>query len=138
VKNVILVTLAVLAAIMARSWWVERRRRIAAEARLAVAESERLELTGRLAEVEHQVGRLMTLYVATYQLHATLDPAEVQSTIAEIVLNLIGAEQFVLLLIDDDAPVVQQPRRVAQPRDAAHQAQLCRGELRRFRRAPRA
>ena len=73
-----------------------------AEARLAVAESERLELTGRLAEVEHQVGRLMTLYVATYQLHATLDPAEVQSTIAEIVLNLIGAEQFVLLLIDDE------------------------------------
>jgi GAF domain-containing protein len=73
-----------------------------AEARLAVAENERQELAGRLAEVEHQVGRLMTLYVATYQLHATLDPAEVQSTIAEIALNLIGAEQFVLLLIDDE------------------------------------
>lgn len=73
-----------------------------AEARLAVAESERQELASRLAEVEHQVGRLMTLYVATYQLHATLDPAEVESTIAEIALNLIGAEQFVLLLIDDE------------------------------------
>jgi hypothetical protein len=73
-----------------------------AEARLAVAESERQELASRLAEVEHQVGRLMTLYVATYQLHATLDPAEVQSTIAEIALNLIGAEQFVLLLIDEE------------------------------------
>lgn len=73
-----------------------------AEARLAVAESERQELASRLAEVEHQVGRLMTLYVATYQLHASLDPAEVQSTIAEIALNLIGAEQFVLLLIDEE------------------------------------
>ena len=73
-----------------------------AEARLAAAESERQELVSRLAEVEHQVGRLMTLYVATYQLHATLDPVEVQSTIAEIALNLIGAEQFVLLLLDEE------------------------------------
>jgi nitrate/nitrite-specific signal transduction histidine kinase len=71
-------------------------------ARLAAAESERAELTNRLAEVEHQVGRLMTLYVATYQLHSTLDPVEVQSTIAEIALNLIGAEQFVLLLVDEE------------------------------------
>ncbi|MGA9653007.1 MAG: hypothetical protein WBV96_03760, partial [Polyangia bacterium] len=37
------------------------------EARLVAAENERAELTGRLADVEHQVGRLMTLYVATYQ-----------------------------------------------------------------------
>jgi len=73
-----------------------------AEARLAAAETERQELTERLAEVEHQVGRLMTLYVATYQLHATLDPVEVQTTIAEIALNLIGAEQFVLLLSDEE------------------------------------
>jgi GAF domain-containing protein len=72
------------------------------QARLAASETERQELTGRLAEVEHQVGRLMTLYVATYQLHSTLDPVEVQSTIAEIALNLIGAEQFVLLLMDEE------------------------------------
>ena len=73
-----------------------------AEARLVAAEIERQDFVSRLAEVEHQVGRLMTLYVATYQLHATLDPVEVQSTIAEIALNLIGAEQFVLLLLDDE------------------------------------
>ena len=72
------------------------------ELRLAQAENEREELAVRLAEVEHQVGRLMTLYVATYQLHATLDPADVQSTIAEIAVNLLGAEQFALLLRDDD------------------------------------
>jgi len=35
--------------------------------------------------------------VATYQLHATLDPGEVQATIAEIAINLLGAERFVLL-----------------------------------------
>ena len=44
----------------------------------------------------------MNLYVATYQLHATLDPAEVQATIAEIAINLLGAAQFVLLLRRDE------------------------------------
>jgi hypothetical protein len=67
------------------------------KSRLADVESDREELSARLAEYEHQVGRLMNLYVATYQLHATLDPGEVQATIAEIAVNLLGAERFVLL-----------------------------------------
>jgi GAF domain-containing protein len=67
------------------------------QARLLDVESDREELSTKLAEYEQQVGRLMNLYVATYQLHATLDPAEVQATIAEIAINLLGAEKFVLL-----------------------------------------
>jgi uncharacterized coiled-coil protein SlyX len=74
------------------------------EQRLATAESDVKELASRLVDSEHQGGRLMNLYVATYQLHATLEPAEVQATIAEIAINLLGAEQFVLLLRKDDAP----------------------------------
>jgi nitrate/nitrite-specific signal transduction histidine kinase len=77
------------------------------EMRLAQAEQEREELATRLNEVEHQVGRLMTLYVATYQLHATLDPADVQSTIAEIAVNMLGAEQFALLLRDEEKDVLE-------------------------------
>jgi GAF domain-containing protein len=73
------------------------------ERRLATAESDVKELASRLVESEHQGGRLMNLYVATYQLHATLEPAEVQATIAEIAINLLGADQFVLLLRKDDA-----------------------------------
>jgi hypothetical protein len=72
------------------------------ERRLATAESDVKELASRLVDSEHQGGRLMNLYVATYQLHATLDPAEVQATIAEIAINLLGAQQFVLLLRRDD------------------------------------
>jgi GAF domain-containing protein len=72
------------------------------ERRLATAESDVKELASRLVDSEHQGGRLMNLYVATYQLHATLDPAEVQATIAEIAINLLGAQQFVLLLRKDD------------------------------------
>lgn len=74
------------------------------ERRLSTAESDVKELASRLVDSEHQGGRLMNLYVATYQLHATLDPAEVQATIAEIAINLLGAEQFVLLLRRDDVP----------------------------------
>ncbi|HZX93735.1 MAG TPA: GAF domain-containing protein [Myxococcales bacterium] len=71
-------------------------------ARLADVESDREELSNKLAEYEQQVGRLMNLYVATYQLHATLDPGEVQATIAEIAINLLGAEKFVLLFWKND------------------------------------
>ena len=72
-------------------------------ARLADVESDRDELSTKLAEYEQQVGRLMNLYVATYQLHATLDPEEVQATIAEIAINLLGAERFVLLFWKNEA-----------------------------------
>jgi nitrate/nitrite-specific signal transduction histidine kinase len=88
------------------------------ELQLARVENEREELATRLAEVEHQVGRLMTLYVATYQLHATLDPADVQSTIAEIAVNMLGAEQFALFLRNEDASALEirlQEGQIAAP-----------------------
>ena len=65
--------------------------------RLVELEDDRDQLSKQLSDYEAQTGRLMNLYVATYQLHSTLDPGEVQSTIAEIATNLIGAEQFALL-----------------------------------------
>ena len=68
------------------------------ESQLEAADRDREELSARLVEAEHQLGRLMNLYVATFQLHATLDPAEVQATIAEIAVDLLGAERFVLIL----------------------------------------
>jgi K+-sensing histidine kinase KdpD len=74
------------------------------EERLHTAESDVKELATRLVDSEHQAGRLMNLYVATYQLHSTLDPDEVQQTIAEIASNLLGAKSFVLLLAREDEP----------------------------------
>ena len=73
------------------------------ERRLASAESDVKELASRLVDSEHQSGRLMNLYVAAYQLHASLQPSEVQATIAEIAINLLGAEKFVLLLRREDS-----------------------------------
>ena len=65
---------------------------------LDAADRDREDLTLRLVEAENQLSRLMGLYVATFQLHATLDPTEVQATIAEIAVDLLGAERFILLL----------------------------------------
>lgn len=70
----------------------------AADKHVQTIERDREELSARLVEAEHQLGRLMNLYVATFQLHATLDPVEVQATIAEIAVDLLGAERFALLL----------------------------------------
>jgi len=82
----------------------DRERTRDLEARLAAAETDVKELAARLVDSEHQAGRLMNLYVATYQLHATLHPSEVQQTIAEIAINLLGSERFVLLLKDEEVP----------------------------------
>lgn len=68
---------------------------------LEAAEADRLELAGRLVSTERQASRLMSLYVVTYQLHSTLDPEEVKSAIAEIAVDLLGAEKFVLILCDE-------------------------------------
>jgi len=72
------------------------------EERLAASDADVQELSSRLVDSEHHAGRLMNLYVATFQLHANLDPDEVQATIAEIAINLLGAERFVLLLRKGD------------------------------------
>lgn len=69
--------------------------------RLARTEADVKELAAQLAASERQISRLMNLYVATYQLHATLTPAEVLQTIAEIAVNLLGAEAFAVLLRRD-------------------------------------
>lgn len=74
---------------------------------LVAAEQDMNELATRLVDTENQRGRLMNLYVATYQLHATLDVEEVTTTIAEISRDLVGAEKFALLLRDDGEEVCE-------------------------------
>ncbi len=65
------------------------------------------ELSDRLAESERREGRLMNLYVATYQLYGSLDPGEVAATVDEICVNLLGAEAFVLLMRSPSSPFVE-------------------------------
>lgn len=64
-------------------------------------EEENKDFAAKYIEVEEVNNALANLYVASYQLHSTLDFNEVLRIIIEIVINLIGAEIFAILLIDE-------------------------------------
>jgi nitrate/nitrite-specific signal transduction histidine kinase len=53
-------------------------------------------------DVERQNESLLNLYVSGYQLHSTIDQANVASVIKEILLNLLGAEIFCLWMVDQE------------------------------------
>ncbi|MBW2464566.1 MAG: GAF domain-containing protein, partial [Deltaproteobacteria bacterium] len=81
-------------------------------------ESELAELRRRHAELEEQNNNLANLYVASYQLHSTLDFKEVVAIVMEIVINLIGAEVFCIMLIDgktDELAVIAAEGMERQP-----------------------
>jgi hypothetical protein len=69
--------------------------------RLAAIESESRTYSARYVEVEQQNTHLANLYVATYQLHGTLNRAAVLEAIKEIVINLIGSEELAVWELDD-------------------------------------
>lgn len=64
-------------------------------------ENENKEFATRYVEIEEENNNLANLYVASYQLHSTLDFQEVLQIIVEIIINLIGAEVFGVLLLDE-------------------------------------
>lgn len=52
--------------------------------------------SAQYAQLEHQSADLANLYVASYQLHGTVDRAQVLAAIQEIIVNLVGSEEFVI------------------------------------------
>ena len=64
-------------------------------------EQENLDFANRYLEIEEENNNLANLYVASFQLHSTLDFKEVVQIVMEIVINLIGAEKFGLMLLDE-------------------------------------
>ncbi len=71
------------------------------ETRFKRVEAENKEFADRYLEIEEQNNNLANLYVASYQLHSTLDYKEVIRIVQEIVINLIGAEAFHVLILND-------------------------------------
>lgn len=66
------------------------------EEKLAEAEEETHRFSSRFVEVEEQNNNLANLYVASYQLHQTVNHDEVLTVLQEIIINLIGSEDFVI------------------------------------------
>ena len=65
-------------------------------------EEENQDFANRYVEIEAENNNLANLYIASYQLHSTLDFPEVLQIINEIVINLIGGEEFVVMLFDEN------------------------------------
>ena len=64
-------------------------------------EAENKDFASRYVEVEEENNNLANLYVASYQLHSTLDYQEVLRIVLEVLLNLVGAGQCAILLMED-------------------------------------
>ena len=82
-------------------------------------EEENKDFVGRYIEVESENNNLANLYVASYQLHSTLDFSESLKIILEIVMNLIGAEAFSIMLLDEktnELTIVAQEGMEPEPR----------------------
>lgn len=69
--------------------------------RIRKVEEENMDFANRYVGIENENNMLANLYIASYQLHSTLDFKEVLQIITEIVINLIGAEEFGILLLDE-------------------------------------
>ncbi len=74
--------------------------RIRAEltARVESLQKSAEEMERLLVQTERQAAQLANLYVATYQLHASLEPHEIHAAIADIAVNLLGSARFRLLV----------------------------------------
>jgi transcriptional regulator with GAF, ATPase, and Fis domain len=75
--------------------------------RIKQVEAENVNFANRYVEIEEENNNLANLYIASYQLHSTLDFREVLQIIMEIIINLIGAEEFALMLLDEKTNKLQ-------------------------------
>ncbi len=81
-------------------------------------EQENFDFATKYAEVQQQNENLANLYVASYQLHSTLDPDEVIQIVKEILINLVGVEAFVIYMTDKKARTLTPwPGRRSLPAD---------------------
>jgi nitrate/nitrite-specific signal transduction histidine kinase len=74
---------------------------------LMATEQENHQFAERYLEIEEENNNLANLYVASYQLHSTLDAGEVLKVILEIVINLVGAEIFAVYVYDEKARMLK-------------------------------
>jgi hypothetical protein len=85
----------------ARESEVLRQRVAHLEQRFQQVEAESRDFASRYAEVSAENENLAYLYVASHRLHSTLEPSEVTEIIVEILIDLVGADEFGLLLVDE-------------------------------------
>jgi nitrate/nitrite-specific signal transduction histidine kinase len=65
-------------------------------------EKENQDFANLYVQVQEQNEVLTNIYVASYRLHATLDPGGVMKIIQDILIELVGAEEFGIFLLDKE------------------------------------
>lgn len=70
--------------------------------RYSEVEEQNKDFASRYVQIENENNNLLNIYVASYQLHSTLDFQEVVQIITEIVLNFVGAECFGVGMVQED------------------------------------
>src|SRR5579862_5931242 len=75
--------------------------------KVARLEAANQELTARYVEVEQLNSNLANLYVASYRIHGSLDREDVLATLREILINLIGTEEFAVYERDGSGALLQ-------------------------------
>jgi hypothetical protein len=71
--------------------------------RVEAIQTESRSFASRYVEVEQQNTNLANLYVASYQLHGTLDRERVIEAIKEIIINLVGSEELAIWDLEGDS-----------------------------------
>ena len=70
--------------------------------RFAGVEKLNRDIYDRYHDIERENNNLANLYVASFQLHSTMELRELTQIILEILLNFVGAKTFAIQLVDDD------------------------------------
>jgi nitrate/nitrite-specific signal transduction histidine kinase len=97
--------------------------------RFKQVEQENVDFANRYLEIEEENNNLANLYVASFQLHSTLDFKEVVQIVMEIVINLIGAEKFALMLLDERKGDLYAVSSEGLPRESLPHVRLGEGTI---------
>lgn len=97
--------------------------------RLHSAEQENQHFVERYLEVEEENNNLANLYISSFQLHSTLNLAEVLKIILEIVINLVGGERFAIYVADEKSGSLQAVACEGAPLQAFASVQVGEGVI---------
>ncbi len=92
-------------------------------------EEENKDFASKYVDVETENNMLANLYVASYQLHSTLDFNEVLRIVMEIIINLIGAEKFTIFLMDEKTNELVPVASEGLPLDEMPKAKMGEGTI---------
>jgi len=97
--------------------------------RFTEVQRENEDFAQKYVEITQQNEGLANLYVASFQLHSTLDPDEVMGIVKEILINLVGSEEFVILVADRRTGELSPVAWEGDPPAGEGPADRCGGEV---------